>query len=295
MEALILPYVAPEKIQNPEIITLLDKTNLNWNVKKEALMTAGGIQITDKVALIREDNNDVLSIMGNGYEVYQNYELLELLYQISKSTGLEVCNGGDFDSKKIWFQFKTDDLNLGNDKVKGYITGVNSFDGSTSLGFGNSNVTISCMNTFFAATKQLDTKIKHSINLRPRIDKILFGIDNLLNEEKHTFNTIQRLRNLPITDNVQDVIIRTMFELSPVEKINDLSTRKSNQIETFKQDWNHEINEKGQNMWGALSAATFYTTHHANRNIDRRNELKMFGKSGISDRAVWKKIVELVA
>jgi hypothetical protein len=285
METLTLP-------SNPEIIKLLNQVNLNWKVNKETLMTAGGIEITDKVALIREDNNTVLSIMGKSYEVYQNYELLELLYQISKSTGLEICNGGDFDNKKVWFQFKTENLDFDNDQVKGYITGTNSFDGSTSLAFGNSNVTISCLNTFFAATKQLDTKIKHSINLRPRIDNILFGIDTLLTEEKQTFKTIQKLRETPLTNNIQDTIIRTMFDLSPIDKINDLSTKRKNQIETFNLDWAHETTEKGQNMWGALSAATFYTTHHVNRNIDRRNELKMFGKSGITDRAVWKKIVE---
>lgn len=276
-----------------EQIEVLEKTGLNWSVRKEELTTQSGIIVPNKVALVRDDTNAILSVMGDGYQEYQNSELLELLYRINQSTGLDVCNGGDFGGgQKVWFQFKTNDLRLGDDKVEGYLTGSNSFDGSTSLGFGNSTITISCMNSYFAATKQLDSKIRHSANLKPRVEKILFGIDQLLIDEKKTFETIKILSETPMKENLKDIIIATVFDVPEVKDVKntDLSTRMKNKIELFDMDWTKEINGKGNTLWGAMSSITSYTSHHINKREDRRRELKMFGRSGDIDRAVWKKV-----
>lgn len=273
---------------NTEIKDLLDLTHLNWGVAKEPIQTQSGILIPDKVALIRNDTNTVLSVMGSTYEPYQNEELLELLFKITQSTGLQLHTGGQFNGgARVFIQLKSDDFKLGHDTIKGFITGTNSFDGKTSLCFGNSNITISCMNTFFAASKQLDSQMKHSANLRPRIDSILQGIDSLLNMEKINFRHIKRLSETPLATDTKDTIIRTMFDIAKGERIQDLSTRKQNQIETFNADWASEIADKGDNLWGAFSAGTKYTTHHFNKNAERRDELKMFGASGQIDRTLW--------
>lgn len=274
-----------------EQIEVLEKTGLNWSVRKEELTTQSGIIVPNKVALVRDDTNAILSVMSDGYQEYQNSELLELLYRINQSTGLDVCNGGDFGGgQKVWFQFKTNDLRLGDDKVEGYVTGTNSFDGSTSLAFGHSTFTISCLNSFFSANKQLDSKIRHSANLKPRVEKILCGIDQLLLEEKKTFETIKLLSETPMKENLKDMIIATVFDLPEVKDAKELSTRKKNQIELFELDWNKEINQKNSTLWGCLSSVTRFTTHSINKNQDRRRELKMFGRSGDIDRAVWKKV-----
>ena len=274
-----------------EQIEVLEKTGLNWSVRKEELTTKSGIIVPNKVALVRDDTNEILSVMGDGYQEYQNSELLELLYRINQSTGLDVCNGGDFGGgQKVWFQFKTNDLRLGDDKVEGYVTGCNSYDGSSSLAFGHSTFTISCLNSFFSANKQLDSKIRHSANLKPRVEKILCGIDQLLLEEKKTFETIKLLSETPMKENLKDMIIATVFDLPEVKDAKELSTRKKNQIELFELDWNKEINQKNSTLWGCLSSVTRFTTHSINKNQDRRRELKMFGRSGDIDRAVWKKV-----
>lgn len=281
---------------NTEINALLDQTNLNWRVSKQQLQTVSGILIPDKVAIVREDTQTVLSTMGSGYEPYQNDELLELLFQISKSTGLTIHKGGEFGGgEKVYIQLKSNDLRLGNDLIKGFITGANSFDGKTSLCFGNSNITISCMNTFFAASRQLDSQLKHTVGMRPRIDTILYGIDGLLAEEKQTFEIIKRLNETPIKAETFGNVIRTIFELTPADTSETISTRKRNQMDLFKTDWANEITGKGQTLWGAFSAATRFTTHHVNKNEARRDELKIFGASGQTDRDVWKIITQNIA
>lgn len=277
---------------------ILKNTGLNWNVKKEELQTTSGLIIPDKIALVREDTNAILSVMGKGYEPYQNSELLELLYKINQSIGLEVETGGSFNGGgKVYFQLKSDDLKLNGDLIKGYVSGLNSFDGATSLSFGNATKTISCENTFWDAYRQLDTKLKHTKSMRPRIDEILKGIDALLKEEQTKFDTIVRMSQTQNTQSVKETVIRTMFELTHDEFIlpDLVSTRTKNQIATFENAWARETAEKGDNLWGAMSAITRFTTHDLNKSAEKGQFNKMFGKTGTLERLAWNKLSKLAA
>ena len=142
---------------------ILNKTNLNWSVRTESVQTESGIILDGYNAIVREDTNVPLSVRSDSYYPYQNQELVELLDRVSGQTGLEIHKGGFFgDGQKVFVQLKSNDLRLGNDRIEGYLTGINSFDGSTSLAFGPSNITISCQNKFFAAFRELNSKVRHT-------------------------------------------------------------------------------------------------------------------------------------
>ena len=267
---------------------LLANTELNWNVRRESLMTASGL-IVPKVAIVRDDTNAILGVHGDGYVEYQNSELMELLTKISASTGLEIHKTGCFGSgEKVYIQLKSDDYNIGGDTIKGYITGINSHDGSTALAFGNSTVTISCMNTFYQSLKQLDNKIKHTASMKPRIDKILYGIDLLLAEEKQHFNDLYKLMQVKATDLHKQLVKDVYFQLDSTDK---LSTRKENQIIAFDNAMFREMNEKGDSLYGLFNGLTRYTTHDQfKQDVSVQN--KMFGKSGELERKVFDKLLQ---
>ncbi len=271
----------------------LSTTSLDWTVRKEEMLTKSGIIIPDKVAIVREDNNTILGVHGSNYETYQNFELMELLHKISTSTGLEIHRAGDFnDGGKVFIQLKSDDLILNGDKIEGYLTGVSSHDGSTSLGFGTSTLTISCMNTFYRALKNLDTKLKHTTSMRPRIDQILFGIDKLLIEEQNTFSELKRLSNVEMTPLHQELITKLFFNLENTDKVGELSTRMKNQIDVFEMDVLREIGEKGNTLYGLMNGLTRYTTHDKYKTSDKSMENKMFGRTGVLEREVYHKLLQ---
>ena len=280
---------------NEERIEMLTKAGLNWKVNSEPIQTVSGILIPDRMALVREDTNKVLGIHTPNYSPYQNDELLELLYRISGQTGLQVHTGGCFKGgEKVFFQLKSADLKLGNDKIEGYISGLNSFSGVCSLAFGTSKTTISCMNSFWTAYREVTSRIRHSSDMRLKIEEILQHVDLLLKEEQLQFAEIKRLSETPMSPEIRELITKRFFEISIEERLDnpEFSTRKKNQIATFNRDMEIEISGKGETLWSLFSGCTRYSTHSMRHG--KNEEAKMFGRVGVIERQIYNELVEMV-
>jgi len=278
-----------------ERIEMLAKAGLNWNVRSEELQTKSGLEVPNRIALVRDDTNTVLGIHANNYDAYQNHELLELLYRIGGQTGLAVKGGGSFKGgEKVWFQLKSNDLVLPNDRIEGYISGLNSFSGISSLAFGTSKTTISCQNSFWMAYKEVGTRLRHSSTMRPRIDEILFKIDQMLAEEQEQFAEIKRMGDVRMTAEVRELITRKLFDIAVEDKLDSdaLSTRKKNQLVTFNAGLTLELAQKGDNLWGLFNGVTRYTTHDMKKGDN--SEAKMFGRTGSLEREIYKELVEMI-
>lgn len=276
---------------------VLDTCGLNWTVSKEQLITKGGIEIPDKVALIKSSDNSVLGVLGTSYQEFQNEEMAELLFQISKSTGLTFHKGGEFNGgQQVYLQLKSDDFKLGDDRIEGYITACSSHNGSTSLAFGNSTLTISCLNTFYKSFKNLDNKLKHTISMKPRLEVILRGVDALLEEEKNDFKIIERLSNTKLTPEINDLVLSKVFNLTKQELSvrKSLSTRTQNAMIRFQSDWDKEMAQKGSNLWSAMSSATRYSTHSQYKTPEKAMFNKMMGKTGDNERMLWRELSAMV-
>jgi len=282
--------------QTNRIQDVLNQTDLNWTVREESLTTESGIIIPKQKAIVREDTNKVLSIHGEGYYPYQNHQLIELLDKVSQQVGLEIHRGGSFgDGQKVFIQLKSNDLKLGDDRIEGYITGINSFDGTTSLAFGPSNITISCQNTFFGAFRSMDTKVRHTKNMVMRVDDICKGLEKVVEEETKMFEDIKMLSETRMTKESEDWVTRTLFNIMRDVDMNDedsISTVTRNKLSRFEIDLNGELKEKGDNLWGLFSGVTKYTTHSMKK--DDNSENKMFGVYGQRERHIFKELVEMV-
>jgi phage/plasmid-like protein (TIGR03299 family) len=276
---------------------ILKTTGLDWNYRVEKVFTESGIEL-DRIGIVREDTNQILGVHSNGYVPFANDQLVELLQRVSSLTGLEIHKGGEFGGgKKVFVQLKSSDLKLGNDRVEGFVTGINSFDGSTSLAFGNSNLTISCQNTFFAAYRNLD-KVRHTKNMNYKIDEICRGIDVLVEEEKQMFTTIKKMSETRFSQETKDRVIKTLFDIDMDIKLvgfndsEELSTNTKNKLSRMYIDMNGEIQGKGDNVWGLFSGITKYTTHSLTKYDNTEN--KMFGTYGKRERQIFQDLAELV-
>jgi hypothetical protein len=275
--------------------SILEKANLNWNVRTERLVTAESNIITDNSAIIREDKNVILGVHSSSYVALQNSEMMDILDRISGKMGLPLHKGGYFgNGEKVYIQLKTEDMNLGNDQIKGYLTCVNSFDGSTSLAFGHSNLTISCQNTFFANYREMANKVRHTMNMHTRIDLLCTQIEGVLQAEQKIFKQITRMSEVKIDQKVRDLVMTKMLNLQGEERLADLttlSTQKRNLLSAIEVSVNGEMTTKGDNIWGLFSGITHYTTHNLKGDA---NENKLFGRFGNREREVFADLGKLV-
>ena len=282
--------------QSNRIQDVLNQTGLNWTVRQEALNTESGIVVPKQMAIVREDTNTVLAVHGEGYFPYQNHQLIELLDKVSNQIGLPIHRGGMFgDGAKVFIQLKSNDLKLGTDRVEGFITGVNSFDGSTSLAFGPSNITISCQNSFYAAFRNMDTKVRHTKNMIMRVDEICRGLEGVIREEAEMFEDIKKMSETRFNKETEEWVSKLLFNISREVNLNDadaLSTVTQNRLSRFYIDLNGELKEKGDNLWGLFSGVTKYTTHSLTKGDNSEN--KMFGTYGQRERHIFRELVEMV-
>ena len=285
-----------EIVENNRVSQFLDRTGLNWKVRTEGLQTSSGIIIHDKIGIVREDDSTILGIHSNGYLPYQNDQMMELLFKVSQQTGLDVHKGGLFGGgRKVYVQLKSNDLTLGTDRIEGYVTGINSFDGSTSLSFGPSSKTISCQNTFFGVYKDLDSKVRHTKNMELKIDDICRQIEGVVQEETNVFGSIVRMSETRFDDVIKDRVIKSLFNIErnvDIKDVDSLSTVTQNKLSRFYIDLNGELKEKGDNIWGLFSGVTKYTTHSMGKGDNSEN--KMFGTYGNRERQIFKQLVEMV-
>ena len=285
-----------EIVENNRVNQFLDRTGLNWKVRTEGLQTSSGIIIPDKIGIVREDDSTILGIHSNGYVPYQNDQMMELLFKVSQQTGLDVHKGGSFGGgRKVFVQLKSNDLTLGTDRIEGYVTGINSFDGSTSLSFGPSSKTISCQNTFFGVYKDLDSKVRHTKNMELKIDDICRQIEGVVQEETNVFGSIVKMSETRFDDVIKDRVIKSLFNIDrnvDIKDVDSLSTVTQNKLSRFYIDLNGEIQEKGDNIWGLFSGVTKYTTHSIGKGDNSEN--KMFGTYGNRERHIFKQLVEMV-
>ena len=271
------------------------KWGLDWSVRKEAIQTISGIEVPGAYAIVREDTQTAFhKPMMDTYQPFQNLELFELLDKVSGSTGLNIANAGSFkEGARVFVQLKSEDLILAGDKIEGYLTGVNSYDGSTSLAFGPSNITISCMNSFFAAFKEMNTKIRHTKNMSIKVDEVINYLLQVKQAEQIIFDDIKHLSEIRMTENNVDAVLRKLFDIERGVDIKDedaIGTRKRNLMSQFAVDLNGEIAQKGDNLWGLFSGVTKYTTHSLKNSM----ETKMYGAVGKKEQLIFNDLVALV-
>jgi len=275
---------------------ILQKSGLDWTVRTEKVQSvSSGIILPKKIAIFRNDNDAFLGDHKEGYQTYQNHQLLDLLYKVSQQTGLKLHKGGFFrDGEKVFIQLKSDDLQLGKDKIEGFITGINSFDGSTSLSFGTTNHTVSCSNTFWLVYRSMQSKMRHSQNMIVKIEEVLKNIDLMVEEEKENFRTIERLADVRMTDDVKEMVVRKLFDLKREERLDDpdLSTNKKNKMFRFETDLATELGTKEDTLWGLFSGVTRYTTHSMKKTDN--TEAKIFGRIGQKEREIWHDLVQVM-
>ena len=246
--------------------TILDQYGLNWEVEKRILSfptSDGSFKESEDFGLIRKDKEICLGIVKKGYYPFQNKVILETMRDFSDKYGFKVENGGEFsDGKRIYLQIKIDDkLRIGREQVKEYLFAANSFDKTTQLSFGYTNVVVSCQNTFNRMMKSdVAYKFRHTSDGAVRALEIPHLFENHLKLREVTNNQFREWADKKVhKDMIDDLLMHLMDTdtLAPAE----LTTRKVNILTQLRADINSELSAKGDTLWGLFNGVTYNANH----------------------------------
>ena len=290
--------------QNTEKVSdILDRFDLRWSVSKQNLLLPDGTE-TKFFGIVRDDNKDVFTTCKDGYVPYQNSELAELLVRISEKTGYDIHSGGMFNGGgKVYLQLNTGNElnNIGKNKtsVKGFVTGINGHDGTTSLKWGAVNFTICCENTFSSARSKLQNTARHTTSIHDRVEKSIREIEVVTLAEKTIFEQFIKLSEVQVTkDNISSIV-------KAVTKV-DINTTKDKAEEIYGSyavnrsselitSIAKEIEQKGETLWGLFSGVTHYTSHvmPIQKRENARLESKYIGNGSVIDNESFVSILKM--
>lgn len=276
---------------NEQIQQILERSKLNWNVSKSPLFVKIGeeYQPTPFVATTRDDTGEAFATFkGESYEVFQNQQLAELVYRISSRENLTVHNGGMFKGGgQVYIQLDNGDSKVNGDTVKNFISAINSFDGSTSLRWGYSNITIVCQNTFWATYRSLrqQNSLKHTTNIEKSVEEALIEIETVRAIQLEMITAFQRLAEIAMNQKHLEKVIKSVTGVD-IKRTEDYPQVTINKMNNLITSINHEVEQKGNTLWGLFSGVTHYTTHVYSRSADARAQSKVFGVANRIDNKV---------
>ena len=263
---------------------ILVKHNLDFRIEKEQLLSASG-KPTPFYGLFNDKTGECINSVKEGYTVSQNDEVVELVLEGMQGFGeLSVSKAGALNGgRKVFIQLGIEGMSIvGDERIKRYVTVIDSNDGSTGLSVGIGELVMSCQNQFFKFYKSGQSKLRHTASLNQRIKEIPYLIEMALSESLKLTETYKQFQSTPVTKKLADEMVKHILgfdRLMSIKKEAELSTRSLNAMESLYNHITKETNQKGMNMFGLFSGVTSWTTHEksAPRRENGREESIMTG------------------
>jgi hypothetical protein len=258
--------------------------NLDFRIQKEQLLSATGKK-TPFYGLFNDKTGECINSVKEGYTVSQNDEVVELVLRGMEGFGeLSVSKAGSLNGgRKVFIQLGIDGMSVvGSERIKRYVTIIDSNDGSTGLSVGIGELVMSCQNQFFKFYKSGQSKLRHTTSLTQRIKELPYLIEMALAESLKLTETYKQFQSTPVTRALADEMVKYLLGFDKnmsIKADSELSTRSRNAMESLYNHIEKETNQKGMNMFGLFSGVTSWTTHEksAPRRENGRDESIMTG------------------
>jgi phage/plasmid-like protein (TIGR03299 family) len=291
----------------------LEQAKLDWKVIKQPITLQGSeLIIPDNFATVRTDDNSVLGIVGNGYEILQNIDAFNFFDGIAeRGDAIYETAGSLFGGRKIFITAKIPGLiqvGTGDDVSEKYVLLTNSHDGTGAVSAKLITTRVVCNNTLTIALRESGrtVSIRHSqlMHDKLKLASEMLGIANKrFIDMESQFNDMLRVSMTEAQ--IRDYLYR-VFDTTPMVKGDKQDDTQEADIKDEKDKRAViqilELHESGKGsdmargtLWGAFNAITEWTNHYrtykqresGNSRQDNKLQSIFFGQSAaLADRAL---------
>lgn len=207
----------------PSLEDAIVAAGLNWKVTTEPVFTGAGEELA-ALATRREDNNQILGVVGPKYTPLQNIEAFDFFRPFIDAGDASIETAGSLrEGKRVFVlaKLKLDPMEIvKNDAVEKYVLLSNSHDGTLAIRVGFTPVRVVCANTMALAINSKASKllrVRHTKNVVANLEQIQ-EVMNLANQEFEA--TADQFKLLASRDiNSQDLEKYVKLVFNPTKKI----------------------------------------------------------------------------
>ena len=212
-------------VDYPTIQEAIQNSGLSWKTSLEPLFVDfqdQKIQSMDYKGIVREDTQDILGIVGNRYQIYQNEDMFNFIEEFQKQSGIQLETAGSLrNGKTTWVLAKSDIFeSVSNDPIEKYFLFKNSFDGSSPISILFTNIRVVCNNTLSAAINRTKNifNIKHTASTQARINEAQKALGVYTKYENKFQEALTNLSKKEITESrTKQILEEVIFPLKPVK------------------------------------------------------------------------------
>ena len=258
---------------------------LDWTVEKQPLVTATGIPIKNKEALVRSSDNSILDVVGTGWNPVQNSEAFEFFHDYVMAGDMEMHTAGSLkDGQMVWALAKTkESFELFNgDQTDNYFLFTNPHQFGKSINIRMTPIRVVCNNTLTLSLSQ-DTDKMVTVNHRKAFDpdmvKEQMGIAHEKMEQYKSMASF--LGSKPATGDNVIQYFNEVFGAPAKEKEDGVLpfTSRNAKIAMENLQTQPGANFAQGSWWQAFNSVTYMTDHLQGREGDSRLQSAWYGRN----------------
>jgi phage/plasmid-like protein (TIGR03299 family) len=296
------------KLYEPATAALaIGKAGLNFGVQLRSLVTAEGIAVDQRKAVVRTDTNDVLGVVGNSYQPVQNHQCFGFLDAIVAEGELKYHTAGALGKgERIWMLAKLPGeirINDSEDVTEKFLLLHNSHDGTSSLRVFFTPIRVVCANTLAMAetrSRGSGIAIAHKGNLVSKIaeaQEILGFAKRFYDDAEEKINRLASFH--PSRQQLEDYFYNLYPDADDAGRFRARNIRRE-LIRLFEYGRGQEIPQTKLTAWSAFNAVTEFVDHHRQTRgqsyydkVSARLKSAWFGSGAKLKTEAWKQALEM--
>lgn len=289
---------------------MLEAAGLAWTVSKRALYTQGTgrsggrrIAVPGHMALVRDTDDSVLSVVGSRWHPLQNRDALAFFDSFVQAGGATMETAGSLmGGRLVWGLARLGaDFDAGRgDPVRGYLLLVSPHESGRAIVAKTTHIRVVCANTLALALRDANTEVRiwHSREFDPVAATEALGIarEQVVEFAKNA-RTLRRLKlsREEVIRLLQPVYARRSPALADATDAELKDARTLGPYPVIKKIMEAYDGAPGAEPgtgWGALAAVTYYSDHIARRSRDHRLRSSWLGTESTRKSAVLERLLE---
>jgi len=258
---------------------------LDWTVEKQPLVTATGIPIKNKEALVRSSDNSVLDVVGTGWNPVQNSEAFEFFHDYVMAGDMEMHTAGSLkDGQMVWALAKTkESFELFNgDQTDNYFLFTNPHQFGKSINIRMTPIRVVCNNTLTLSLSQSTDKmvtVNHRKAFDPDMVKEQMGIAKEKMEQYKSMAAFLGGKRATGDNVIQ--YFNEVFGAPAKEKEDGVLPFTSRNAKIAMENLNTQpgANFAQGSWWQAFNSVTYMTDHLQGREGDSRLQSAWYGRN----------------